>query len=167
MDAMRVFIVNLGRYNEGKDTGEWFTLPVEPEEVKERLGLDESHEEYAIHDYELPFEIDEYESLERLNHLAELAEEFDNHGYLDDVQEMKNIWGVSFEELAEHVDDIVCYKNCEDDEDVARELLEETGVLRSLPAELAMYFDYAAYGRDLAINRNFVYGNRNIYEMGW
>lgn len=29
MDEMRVYIVNLGKYVEGKDTGAWFQCPVE------------------------------------------------------------------------------------------------------------------------------------------
>ena len=55
---MRIYIANLGKYNEGELVGAWFTPPVDFEEVKERIGLNDEYEEYAIHDYELPFEID-------------------------------------------------------------------------------------------------------------
>ena len=34
--------------------------------MKERIGLNDEYEEYAIHDYELPFEIDEYTPIEKL-----------------------------------------------------------------------------------------------------
>ena len=54
---MRIYIANLGKYNEGELVGAWFTPPVGFEEVKERIGLNDEYEEYAIHDYELPFEI--------------------------------------------------------------------------------------------------------------
>ena len=57
---MRVYIANLGKYNEGELVGAWFTPPVDYDEMAERIGLNERYEEYAIHDYELPFEIDEY-----------------------------------------------------------------------------------------------------------
>ena len=57
---MRIYIANLGKYNEGELVGAWFTPPVDFEEVKERISLNDEYEEYAIHDYELPFEIDEY-----------------------------------------------------------------------------------------------------------
>ena len=60
MEEMRIYIANLGKYNEGELVGAWFTPPVDFEEVKERIGLNDEYEEYAIHDYELPFEIDEY-----------------------------------------------------------------------------------------------------------
>ena len=36
---MRIYIANLGKYNEGELVGAWFTPPVDFEEVKERIGL--------------------------------------------------------------------------------------------------------------------------------
>lgn len=65
MEEMRIYIANLGKYNEGELVGAWFTPPVDFEEVKERIGLNDEYEEYAIHDYELPFEIDEYTPLKK------------------------------------------------------------------------------------------------------
>ena len=38
-------------------------------------GCSASGEEYAIHDYELPFEIDEYTSIEEVNRLCEMVED--------------------------------------------------------------------------------------------
>ena len=37
MEEMRVYIANLGKYNEGELVGAWFTPPVDFEEVKERM----------------------------------------------------------------------------------------------------------------------------------
>ena len=54
--------------------------PVDFEEVKERIGLNDEYEEYAIHDYELPFEIDEYTPIEEVNRLCEMVEDF-TRGY--------------------------------------------------------------------------------------
>lgn len=99
MDEMKVYIVNLGKYVEGEDAGAWFTLPVDKDVVAERLGLDSRYEEIAIHDYELPFQIGEYESLDELNRLAGLIEDLpddvqanlsdliDEFGSVDDVAE--------------------------------------------------------------------------------
>lgn len=36
---MQVYIANLGKYNEGELVGEWFTQPIDIEDVKERIGL--------------------------------------------------------------------------------------------------------------------------------
>ena len=72
---MRIYIANLGKYNEGELVGAWFTPPVDYDEMAERIGLDDRYEEYAIHDYELPFEIDEYTPIEEVNRLCEMVED--------------------------------------------------------------------------------------------
>ena len=72
---MRIYIANLGKYNEGELVGAWFTPPVDYDEMAERIGLNERYEEYAIHDYELPFEIDEYTPIEEVNRLCEMVED--------------------------------------------------------------------------------------------
>ena len=54
---MKVYVANLGRYNEGELVGAWFTPPIDEEEMAERIGLNEDYEEYAIHDFELPFDV--------------------------------------------------------------------------------------------------------------
>ena len=57
MEEMRIYIANLGKYNEGELVGAWFTFPIDFEEVKEKIGLNDEYEEYAIHDYELPLRL--------------------------------------------------------------------------------------------------------------
>lgn len=49
---MQIYIANLGKYNEGELVGAWFTPPIDYDEMAERIGL---NDEYAIHDYKLPF----------------------------------------------------------------------------------------------------------------
>ena len=46
---MRIYIANLGKYNEGELVGAWFTPPVDYDEMAERIGLNDEYEEYAIH----------------------------------------------------------------------------------------------------------------------
>jgi len=60
---MRVYISNLDKYNEGQLVGAWFVPPIDYEEMVDRIGLNEEYEELAIHDYELPFEVEEYTPL--------------------------------------------------------------------------------------------------------
>ena len=67
------YITNLGKYNEGELVGDWFEPPIDYDEMAERIGLNEFYEEYAIHDYELPFEIDEYTPIEEVNRLCEMG----------------------------------------------------------------------------------------------
>lgn len=163
MDELRVYIANLGKYNEGELVGEWFILPVDEEKVAEQIGLNEIYEEYAIHDYELPFEVDEYTSLEELNRLATLAQELEGLPFEDSIQEIQQAFFNSFEEMVEHKDDIVCYSDCETMSDVAATLVEE-GVLGEIPANLVNYIDYEAFGRDLEMEGNFLITRNGVFE---
>ncbi len=160
---MRIYIANLGKYNEGELVGAWFTPPVDFEEVKERIGLNDEHEEYAIHDYELPFEIDEYTPIEEVNRLCEMVEDLPEY-IQEELSELQSYFG-SIEELCEHEDDIICHSGCDDMADVARCYLEESGQLGELPAHLQNYIDYAAYGRDMELEGTFIVTNHGVYEI--
>ncbi|MFQ6794497.1 MAG: antirestriction protein ArdA, partial [Thomasclavelia sp.] len=43
MDDMRVYIANLGKYNEGELVGDWFSFPIDEEDVAERIGLNSTY----------------------------------------------------------------------------------------------------------------------------
>lgn len=86
---MQVYISNLGKYNEGELVGAWFTPPIDPEDVKEKIGLNSEYEEYAIHDYELPFDINEYISIEDINRLCALAEELSGSPIESEMKEIQ------------------------------------------------------------------------------
>ena len=72
--------LNLGKYNEGYLVGAWFTFPIDEEDVKEKIGLNEQYEEYAIHDTDnFPIAIGEYVSIEELNEMYEMIEELPDY----------------------------------------------------------------------------------------
>ena len=76
IDDMAVYIANLGKYNEGYLVGAWFTFPIDEEDVKEKIGLNEQYEEYAIHDTDnFPIAIGEYVSIEELNSMYEMIQD--------------------------------------------------------------------------------------------
>lgn len=160
---MRIYIANLGKYNEGELIGAWFTPPVDYDEVKERIGLNGQYEEYTIHDYELPFEIDEYTEIEEINRLCGMVEELPED-FQAELHTLQSYFG-SIEELCDHQDDIIHHSDCDDMEDLARYFIEETGALGEIPASLHNYIDYAAYGRDLEYDGNFVVTNHGIFEI--
>ncbi|HEU6913197.1 TPA: antirestriction protein ArdA [Streptococcus pneumoniae] len=143
MDDMQVYIANLGKYNEGELVGAWFTFPIDFEEVKEKIGLNDEYEEYAIHDYELPLLPEELQS-----ELSALLTHFS-----------------SIEELSEHQEDIIIHSDCDDMSDVARYYIEETGALGEVPASLQNYIDYESYGRDLDLSGTFISTNHGIFEI--
>ncbi|AND85520.1 antirestriction protein ArdA [Clostridium tyrobutyricum] len=161
---MQVYIANLGKYNEGELVGAWFTPPIDIEDMKEKIGLNNEYEEYAIHDYELPFDIDEYTPIEEINRLCALAEELEGTPIEFEMREIQTNFFSSFEEMAEHVDDIIYYPDCDDMEDVARYVIEETGTFGEIPVSLQDYIDYESYGRDLELNGNFLVTAHGVFE---
>ena len=116
---LKIYLTNLGKYNEGELVGEWVELPATDEElekVKERIGINKFYEEWFITE----------------------------NGY-------------DLEDALEVLDDVIYYSNCEDMEDVAYKYVEETGLLNNVPQEIARYFDYAAFGRDIETEGNFIF----------
>jgi antirestriction protein len=161
---MQVYVANLGKYNEGELVGDWFTPPIDYEDMSERIGLNEEYEEYAIHDYELPFEISEYTPISEINRLCEMIEEIEGTPIYDELSEIQGMWFNSLEELLDHTDDIICYTDCDSMEDVAAYYIEETGALGEVPANLQNYIDYQALGRDMEIEGNFLVTSHGVFE---
>ena len=94
---IKIAITNLGKYNEGELAFEWMTLPADEDELQDALqaiGIDgKRYEEYFISDYEAPFPIGEYESIAKLNEVAEKLEEVDmpeKHYGMYDVADVIN-----------------------------------------------------------------------------
>src|SRR5690625_3022606 len=106
---MQVFITNLGKYNEGEINGAWFSPPIDFEEVKERIGLNGEYEEYAIFDYELPFEIGEYTPISEVNRLCAMVEEIAGTPLYVSLSEVQNYWFNIIEELMENQDVMMEY----------------------------------------------------------
>ena len=48
MEEMRVYVANLGKYNEGELVGAWFEPPIDYDEMAERIGLNEFYEERCV-----------------------------------------------------------------------------------------------------------------------
>ena len=166
---MNVFVTNLGKYNEGELIGEWVELPVSEEDLKkvfQRIGIsnepDESgnyYEEYFITDYECDFyNVGEYESIDTLNEIAEQLEELDEEQQ-DVIKVMMSECGYQLNEAIEKVNsgEYTIYNECDDMEDVAYQIVEECGYLTNVPDNVARYFDYEAFGRDLRLEGTFIF----------
>ena len=120
---IKLYLANLGKYNEGILKGEWVELPLsetELEEVMVNIGVAHSdkegnfvpyvietdekgyeyvYEEYAIHDYEtdLNISISEYSSLDNLNAIAENVEKYE----LDYVNVLLDDGAIGMKDLIE------------------------------------------------------------------
>lgn len=163
MNEISVYIANLGKYNESELVGAWFSPPIDFEDVKEKIGLNNEYEEYAIHDYESPIPISEYTSIDEINRLGELLEEIETKEVRENVSDIIGMWFSDLEELVENQDSIVFYSGCDSMEDIAYTYVEE-GLFGDVPENLQMYLNYSAIGRDLEINGNFLVGNHGIFE---
>lgn len=163
MEEMMVYIANLRKYNEGELVGAWFTPPIDFEDVKERIGLTDEYEEFAVHDYQLPFAIEEYTTIQEINRLCEMVVELPPD-IQSELREFLHYFD-SIEELYENQENIIHYSECENMADVAQYLMKETGALGDVPTNLQSYIDYEAFGRDLQIEGNYVQTGRGIFEI--
>lgn len=158
---IKVFVTNLGKYNEGALVGEWLGLPASDDEIDamlRRIGIGGIYEEYFITDYESDLggiEFDEYESLESLNDIAEQLAELDD--YELECVEALMIDGSTLQEALDSYSDCVVYPDCHDMTDIAYEVVESAGLLDSMPENLRSYFDYEAFGRDLGFEGRYVF----------
>lgn len=164
VDDMRVYIANLGKYNEGYLVGDWFSFPLDYEEIKERIGLNGEYEEYAVHDTDnFPCEVSEYISIDELNRMYEMIEELPEE-IVDSLDDFISCYG-SLGGVVENKDKIYFYPGCDDMEDVAYHYAHELNMLGDIPPSLEYYIDYEAYGRDLEIEGYFIETSYGMCEI--
>lgn len=170
---IEAYITNLGKYNEGKLVGEWVRFPTTEEKMKkvfERIGIEPGapdgygghYEEWFITDYDwyVPglmeaARLGEYENLDELNFLASKIMELDDceldrfeaaMEVADETGSVKDIIN-----LIDNPEKYEVYPGIENDEDLGHYYIEELGSIH-LTDEVRDYFDYEAYGRDIAIS---------------
>lgn len=160
---VNVWIGNLGKYNEGELVGEWFTLPVDMEEVSKVIGLNEQYEEYQINDFDTNIkglEIHHYENIGTLNEFAEKLNKLDETEQLV-LQAWISMNGSSnlFQELDSiSFDDATIYHDVNSMSDVAYEYIHN--IVGSIEDAIskdrrAFYIDTDAIKRDLEIDGYF------------
>lgn len=176
----RIYIANLGKYNEGELVGEWIDLPFTDEEYESLLvriklgkmvdneyvhGCEEGcsiYEEYAIHDYEsdLDIEIGEWDSPEDLSALFEEIEDLDEYEY-EALKAALEVCGGELEDALDAVQngEVDFYPNATL-EDVASEMVDE-GFFAT--ETLMDYIDFERLGRDLSYDGYTETSNGVIY----
>lgn len=168
---MKIYLTNLGKYNEGQLIGEWVELPVSQEELQEvfkRIGINEEYEEYFITDYECGFyKVGEYENLDTLNNIASQIEELDEEESKV-VKTLMSECGYTLDEAIEKANngDYRIYYDCDSMTDIAYQVVEECGYLNNVPDNVARYFDYESFGRDLGIEGTYIFlDNSEVIEV--
>lgn len=165
---LKIYVTNLGKYNEGFLIGKWLELPATDEEIERTLkeiGISDEpdengiyYEEYFITDYETDMDglkVSEYSNIDDLNELAETIDDLD-----EDEKEIVNAImgeGYTLEDAIDKKDDVMIYSNCSNMTEVAEEYAEQVGLLESIPEDLRYYFDFEAYGRDMNVEGHFVF----------
>lgn len=158
---IQVFIVNVDRYKEEQIRGAWFEPPIDFEKMKERIGLDDEYKEYAIFEYDLPFDIEETTPVSEINRICKAIGDIEGSPLYDALSEVQLQWFGSIEKLIEHMDEIIFYPNSESMIDVAKIFIEESV---DIPPRLQEYMDYEAYGRYPDATGNFMMTSRGIFE---
>ena len=154
-----IFVNTWGNYNNcGADGGQWLTLPMEEEELKEALdaiakSLGDEDPEFCIHDYEWTIATDirtisEMESIEDLNewiNQLDSLNQWEQEVYCAAVE----YWGAEYVDLDE-LDEYNLYTDIKDEYDLGYYWAVESGCydLEKM-GNLANYFDYEAFGRDI------------------
>lgn len=160
---VKVYIANLGKYNEGVLQGSWFSLPVDFDFVAEKIGLNAEYEEYAIHDFESPVDIPEYISIDELNDMYNKLCEIEEHGIEEgDMKEVISEMG-GLDELYSNLDSIVNHGR-RSFENYAYDFLYEQLEAADVDSWIFNYIDYDRYARDLRIEGHFIECG-NLYEV--
>jgi len=143
----QLYVADLGAYNEGRLVGEWITINgLSADEILGAIGAvlaKSGGEEWAIHDYEIPFDISEHPNFEQL---VEQLACIDRHGeaylaYLDSV-------GLEFASESNFED---TYSGEYDSPEAwAAEYMHDC---MEIPENLVNYIDYSAFARDASYDR--------------
>lgn len=171
--AVKGFITNLGKYNEGELVGRWISFPIDEDELQSvcaEIGCyytdedgnehNREYEEFFFTDWETDvdgLDFGEYVSIEKVNEVAEAVDGWDKYekaafgAFMDHGEDAAT--------AAERVSngDYFCFPNCDSMADVAEQYADETGLLDEISDHLHGYFDFEAYGRDMEIEGNFYY----------
>lgn len=144
----RIYVACLAAYNNGQLHGAWIDADQSADAIHDeiRAMLASSPipgaEEWAIHDYDDfgGIQLSEYEDIDRVAEIAALLVE---HG------EAFGAW-YSYDPSADVSDFQDAYRGeYESEEAYAEELVDDTGMLDSIPENLRYYFDYGRFARDL------------------
>lgn len=173
MDRIKIFLTNLGRYNEGILMGEWVKLPVaadELEAVMKRIGIRNGYEEYFITDYESSIanlRIEEYASIGEVNELATRIDELSDWDYekLCAVIETESPTSVkAIVALLSELDGFDLIPEVTDEESLGEFYAEACNIFTNLPEIMSRYFNFEQYGRDIHLGGRGTFSSYGYVE---
>lgn len=170
---IRVYVGSVTRYAYAL-VGDWVSLPCDDLAARLR-DIDPGTEEWAIFDSECPalpsLRIDEYDSLQRLNEVAEALADLDE----DDLQRVDALlaYGVDIDDALEHYDDVCALPDyvdgIDDYQGIGEYYADLLDVFAGVPEDSPAreYFDYSSYGRDVVLEGAFVETQNGVFEISY
>lgn len=162
---LKVYLTNLGKYNEGKLIGNWVDVEgADWEEELKKIGVSDEpdekgnyYEEYFITDYDtnidgIASELGEYPSLDTLALIGDNLYEINKNDPNKFEAVVESGFAGSILDAIEKYEDYLYIDDVSSDEDLAYAYIDE--IYDGNVSEVANadnYFDYAGYGRDFAI----------------
>lgn len=157
LNEIRIYVGTYKKYNEGNLFGKWFTLSNYDNAEAfyddcKRLHQDEEDPELMFQDWECPPIFDGFigechleETIFEITSLLEAKSDDD----MEIIQNYMYLTGIPLNEqtIEKAQERYIGYFSSETE--LAEYYVEETGLLQNIPDEVAMYFDYKAYARDL------------------
>jgi antirestriction protein len=170
---IKIYIANLGKYNEGELVGAWVRLPVTKDELdrilKEEVKINEMYEEWAIHDYECDIdgvEISEWADIWKLNEIAAILEKADEYDRKI-IESCLEVFGGEISDYVDTINEYTLLEGVNTNYDLGYYYVEEAGIYsRKSLGSLRNYIDYERFGRDIAYDfdggfckHGFIYRN--------
>ena len=175
---IKVYLTDLAAYNNGFLTGEWIALPLDEEELTQKIQqilqtgsnaceYGEVHEEWFITDYEwmevsLTY-IDEYENIYKLNEQLELIQDAESYRLKAMKFLLEEGITLDIEDAYHRAEDVIIHEN-QSIEDIAYELMNECYGIEQLPSIIANNIDYKSIAYDLELDGNYTIVGNDIFE---
>jgi len=172
---MKIYLTDLAAYNNGHLVGEWLTLPLEEEELKEAIdgilsrglelcGYGNAHEEYFITDWECElFDIGEHESPYSLNEKALKVEDLNGEEMRKVRFLLEGNYVANLDEAIEKVNDVTIHKKMSM-RGVAEAYLSENNMLEDVSDMVRNNIDYEGVANDLSISGSYEEINSDVFE---
>ena len=167
---MQIYIADLQAYNSGYIKGEWILLPTEEDDIQHAIlrQSQNGQSDFAIHDWELPFEINEYTNPLKINELCQTIQELNLNKHL--IHQLEYAYGIDLKNtdtytLKNYLDNIYTIEASNNIE-FAQNFMYEfySNQLESLPWELSYSIDYDTVYKKLEMTMSITKDeNKNIY----
>lgn len=161
--ALKGWIANLGKYNEGELVGRWISFPISNDEldaVYSEIGIGSvdyfgnPYEEIAFFDYDNEIsglELGEYESIDNLNEIAESWESLEEYERETVAAILEAGLESDLHSAIDNIDHYTLLSDIYNDYDLGYYFAVDCGAL-DIPDGLINYIDFEAYGRDCSFD---------------